>query len=338
MTNYLKMEKMYLRKIDKLIHQARDFCLSSEDMMEMIGAARDARIEYEMTASPLLTRINDDNLDCFSDMIPDGLKEEIIIKKSRGIGSLRIGEEDGALQAVSAAVYSVDDEALEDDAILRIRWIYVHPLYRKSGVGNALMGELISLMADEGIRGATIDLPSDMDDPLMKEFLEKWHFSFYKGMDPDFVIRLSDVKDPEGLSKMTDRVKSLSSDDKNSVSSMLNRIFRQEGYKGFLKDNYEQHIDFNLSCYIKGGREVTALALVRAGILGELTVDHVYTERGSESLVSELLIHIVTEALKRFDGSSRVRMRIDSLEIVNLLDKVFPKQQTVYIEEGVLVI
>ncbi len=330
------MENDILEKLNELYHRAREEELFSDEAGELFSEAVSIRREYEKKAEPMVTVLRSGNLSFFSDMLSKDLAEEILIKKSRGFGMLRSGEEDNSLYPVSAVVFYVDREGVENRPILRIKWMYVHPLFRNRGIGNAMMGELFYLIKTEGIDGISVDLPASDQGSLFKEFLEKWQFTFEKGLEPDFILRLSDMENKEELSAEAGKVKALSSLEKPAAGSLIRSVFKKDGYQGFLSNVPEGYLDFDLSCYIKGEDSVSALALVHILPGGSLVTEYVYTDPLNEALTMDLTIFVALKAQERFGGDRILRMKTEDFGTAHLLDKIFPRQQTILLEEGIL--
>ncbi len=336
MSGISSVEKMFLNKLNKLYHKARDVKPLLENAGEILSEAETYRKGYEQSAVPMITAIGNDNIGCFSDLLPDDIEEEVLVGKSRAIGLLRTKKEDEKLYAVSVAVYSPEETASGDGMILRIKWLYVHPLFRNNGIGNAMFGELINIIIKGGFRGATIDLPDNDSYSLIKELAEKWQFNFEKGLEPDFILRLSDIPDTKSLFQMPCDAKPLCSVGQITARNMIKNVFKTDRYNGFLKKADGAYIDPELSCFIEKRGSASALALVHITPGGTLLVEYIYLASEDKTMIMDLIIRIVLSAFEKFGRNTILRMETESFETALLLDKMFPKQQTIHLTEGIL--
>ena len=333
--NTKRKEKVAVELLNNLYHMARDTHPLTPESAELLTGAAGFRKECEDDALPMVTFITPGTVSCFTGLLPEDLAEEIRVRKRRGIGLLRIGE-DGTLCAAAAAVFSIDTEEVADRRILRISWLYVHPMFRGKGLGNAMLAELMNYLHSEGISGATIDLADSEEPTLLKELLSKWHFSFVTGLEPDFILRVSDIGDTKEMTAMTGDVTPLSAMSPREAWKLIRRVYERDGYEGFLAGVEDAYIDRDLSCYIAGDGLPMAMALVHISPQGRILVEYVHTEPGDEVLTVNLVIYIALVARIRFGDDAILRMKTESYEINHLLSKTFPKQMTVYLDEGIL--
>ncbi len=335
MDNIVIAEKYAFRKLKTMFRQAREAGSLTEEAERILDEAALFRKEYEESAVPMITRIEEDNIDRFTGLMTLDMAEEILVKKSHGIGCLRPGK-DGSLYAVSSAVYHTEREGLENRQILRIKWLYVHPEYRNKGIGDLMLAEIMRIVMKNGISGATIDLPADTADTLMEEWLVKWQFSFEKGLEPDFILRLSDIGDIEEFRPLIEEVKSLSSVKTKDSDRLIHELLSKTGYDGFLNTVPKGYISPELSCYIDDGRSARALALTHVSPEQCVQVEYFYTSEGNEVLVLNLAIFIILSARKFLGRAATFRMSTDSFELGNLFDEAFPRQETLHLKEGII--
>ena len=111
MSEEARKEQQYIRMLKKLYQTARKAEPFSDESRDILMSIEALRKTYENEALPVITAINAENVSCFEDLIPADLSEEIAVKKSRAIGILRVGKEDGALTAASSAVFFVEPAA-----------------------------------------------------------------------------------------------------------------------------------------------------------------------------------------------------------------------------------
>ena len=335
MSALFRKEKYYANRLGELYHRARNEESFSMEAAQILEEAAVFREDYGSYAVPMVTTIGKDNISRFLPLTTEDLAEEIVVHKSRGIGMLRLGD-DGATYAVSAAVWYAD--RTDAGEILRIKWLYVHPLYRKQGIGNAMLAELMHFAIKGGFYGITVDLYEGAFPILLKELLEKWHYTFSDGIEPDFILRLSDVGEKDAHAGMAEAVMPLSSLDDAAAARMPAGWLETLGYDGFLYHVPEGYIDSDLSCFIGSKDAPDAAALVHVSPQGRILVEHYDTQSQDAAAVLNLVAYIAPKARDRFGEEAVLRMRLDSFEIARLLDRAFPRQQTCALEEGVLLL
>ena len=334
--NRIRDEKLYAAKCDAFFEQLRQEEPFSETAVELLRDAVKIRQEYEENVAPVVSFITKANLEGFQDMMPKDIAEELFVQKSRGIGILRAGTEEDAVYSAGLVVFYIDREALDNTAVLRIKWLYVHPSCRRKGIGDSLIVEIMALMLKEHIQAVTIDLPANSEETVLYKFLERWDFSFVDGIEPTFIMRLSDIPNKEDILEMSRDVMALSSIGGEKAHSLLHAFLDKQGYQGFLKEVYHGYINYDLSCYIKSGNVLGALALVHKTGEGRLVVEYIYADSGKTDLIVNLISFISIKAMESMGGATILEMNPLSYEEVSVLDSMFPRQRTVHLTEGIL--
>ena len=330
------LEKVYTTKINLLLRSARRFHPLSTYGRETLQRAVSTRRRFEELVGELVTNVTPENIELFEPLMPKDLCEEISVGKCHAIGGLR--NEPNGIYGVGILVYNLEKISLDDSLVMRIKWLFVDEGWRGKGIGNFLLGEIINSMIENDVDGMTIDFSIGKDADTVGHLLTDWHFSFATGLTPEFVCRLSDIRDPAHLIKYGDKATSFRELSDNETRSLIRRSFDDNHYQGYLYgiDADREYFEKEMSCFTGSYYQPDSMTLVHRCPSGTLRVEYFAFMPGKEKEIIKLVGCLAVSALNKYPRTTFLFMPIESEQFGMLLDRLFPNQRTKLLIEGVL--
>ncbi len=333
------IETAYEVKIYILAGMAKVFGPLTAYGRNRLKEVRKASKEYESFVAPLVTRITAGNVASFSGVLPEDMKEDIEIGKVSALGAVR--SSDGEYLGVGAIVFKVEYSPVIDGNIGRILWLYVDEDYRRQGVGNQLMAELLSGMVDRNVEHITINglTYGDKDrDRLNAYMMSSWAFDLEESIIPDCTIKLGEFKNISKLKELTKGVNSLASlkdgASANGVKNALRRFGRPKHLSNKTLDS--GYIDPEFSYYLGTETTISALLLSHRLPSGKIRVEYMNTDTASFADQKKLLSSLLKDASMKCSDDTVLYIPVDSEEIALFLDDICPVQLGQYMLEGLL--
>ena len=328
-------EMVYTAKIDLLLHLARRFHPLSGYGRDLLEQMRETRTEFERMAGPMITAITAENLSDFVSVIPEQFRDEIRYHRVHALGLLR--SDMNRLFATSGVVYSWEKPADDVEAVLRIHWFYVLPKWRRQGVANALIGELVLLMIRKSAGAFTFDIPIGDDMEVLGDLLTEWHFGFTTGVSPEFVCLLSDVR-AGGIrpGRQPKNVSPIIEIGAAQTQELLRRMLKKEDpalYRKLIRVP-KNYYDPELSCFIKTGSVCKGLLLVHKYESDRLKVEFIHASGGEEA--ANLLRFCAATGTEKYDRNTEFAINTETVENLSLFESLFPKQRMEFLIEGIL--
>ncbi|MBR4542979.1 MAG: hypothetical protein IKO53_02075 [Lachnospiraceae bacterium] len=284
---------------------------------------------------PLMTRITNDNIKSFRNLIPDEQYDDIVAGRKRALGALRM--KNGRRCCAGAAVYRVEAQTITALPVIRLDWIYVPNDFREQGVANMLMAELVglALQDDEAFLSVNMNIPDDSDKEVKEEsvaleaFIRSWNFRLRVDTGRVFFIRLSSLKDNKYLKDQAEGVRSLA-ELGSSGRDMVQRFFRNrnkdydEGIRVFSYEHYD-FFDPDVSGAIVNGGIITALFLVHRYPNGNYRYEVMRCSHNTDPVIFlQLMRHGYHQALRKGDGSGMFFGAFESAEGYMTTAKMIP--------------
>ena len=272
-----ELEKLYERRLYLQYVAARTFHPFSEFGKLCLNKAKEITDEYESEFGLLTTRITKDNVERFRGSLTFDLMDDTRTGKYQAIGALRY-DEDG-VSGVGALVYFVDTDRLDDEYIVRVKWLFVKENFRNRGVATSLLGGLLGRCQALETENVLFEVPAkkELIQPYYK-LLSDWHFDFEAGLAPQLYLKMKDVEVIDELWDMAADVKPL----KKLPTDKLNSL------SGKFADDY---YDGELSCYIAKGDTILGALLVHRLPSGMIRMERLVGDsKYVENLVSFMLI------------------------------------------------
>ncbi len=331
------VEPYYLLKMDILFHLARRFHPLSDYGKEMLAKAVECRKEFEKKHGTLTSSITKENAELFSEVLSADIIDEIKCQKCRGIGALRT-DKDRTIAAGAIAWY-IDTDPLENEPVLRLKWLYVDEGCRYTGVAGSLIGEMVYLMAqNDSISAMTLDYPINTDEgELLGELLQEWHFSFMTGLNPDFICSLSDIRDIEKLDRYSEWTKNASNlRDKELMVILRENFSGDNAYRYLLRELPEGYLDKEICCYTGDMRKPDGMLLAHCCPSGKVRVEYLYCKPDAENRILFLISCFLLNAVKKYPKDTEVVIPVEAIEVGEVLDKLIPDHKTDLMVEGIL--
>ena len=331
------LEGPYTMKLDLLYYLARSFHPWTSYGRDCLKQAAALREEFESICGPLVTRVELSNLKIFRAVLSRDLLEDVANGRSHAIGALRGGEE--GLSAAGALAYDLDRHPLDGSIVLRVKWLYVDEDFRGRGIGNALIGELMTQTAElTGVSGMTVDIPALMEDAERLSWLfDGWRFSFATGVSPEMRLCLGDIPGTEQVEKAGAKAEPLSGAGAEQAV-LLKRFFARTGHTGYLaSDSLPQgYIDSSLSCYIGDPLQPEGVLLAHRCPSGKLRVEACECWMDQDKNAEALICHFIAAARAGYAPDTLVELELPSEEVGEAMDRLFPQQRGELLMEGIL--
>ena len=323
------IEMIYTLKLDLLYHLARRFHPLSTYGKDMLAQAGACREEFEALVGPLVTAITPENLYDYRELIPARFADEIRHGRSRGIGILR--SDMNILHAAGAVIYHWDSSEENEYAVLHVKWLQVHPDFRRLGVCQQLLGELVFVLIRRNSNGMTFDIPISDDLTVIGNLLTEWHFSFAPLLTQEYVCFLRDIKNRRELMK-----KKLAAYPLSALRPGLQKALIRDFFASAKEENADTFLfapagyyDEELSCFCKNRNGCCGLLLVHKYQGKRLLVEYAGTTADVDEAkcLSQLLTHCALLGLEKYDRQTELVIRADSAEKREICEDLFPNQR-----------
>ena len=330
------LEGVFVTKIDILLGMARRFHPLSEYGRETLDKAVACRMDFEELAGPLLTRITTDNLDRFGSVLSPDLMEDIAVGKHQALGALRSSGRD--VHAAGAIVFDIERAGLDDEEILRVKWLYVADEWRERGVANFLIGEMVHFMAEQGSPAMTVDLYVDDNTELYGDLFSEWHFLFAGSVSPELAFALNDISERSAFEKYEDKATSLLELQDKEEDVLVREFLAERDYRGYLsgEDLPGDYIETELSCFSGSRARPDGLMLAHRYPSGRISIEYNASSSEEEDRTEEMLGALTLTAMYKYDRTTEVVMNERFIEDDELLDELFRRQRAQYMIEGIL--
>ncbi len=275
---------------------------------------KEAKGDSKRVRVNMITRVDKSNIEPFLKLMHEDMAEEIIVGKTLAIGAL-----DNDTAAGIAVFY---DETFPDEggSVVRIKWLFVHPDHRRKGIGDEIMGQLILISDDAGADGVTVSFDEEI--PLVKDFLEKWGFSFAGGLGKEIALNFKDIKNYKSSLTSSEKISALSYIDEIHAHELIRKYLRKSGYTGFLLEEGlpKGYIDFEVSGFWGSRENPTGLVLIHCSKEGKLIVEFLVCD-GRESFKEiELLRFVCLKAMCKYSQDTLLIVKPDTNEFIMDLD------------------
>ncbi len=332
-----EIEPLYLAAIDTYFRMARRFHPLSTYGKGLLERAISCRKEFESLVGVLVSSVTAENVELFSALLTKDLQEEIRMGKYKAIGAIRCGVD--GIYGVGALVYYLDNRPVDYEPVLRIKWLFVDEEWRSRGVGNFLIGEMVGVMAEYGIEGATVDFSIEGDTTLLGELLNQWFFKFVTGVSPEFICCLEDVENIDKLEEEKSGTTVFSDLGEEEALDAIKKNFKDNNYQGYLTklESEADFYEFDLSCFTGQRQRIRSMMLAHRYPSGLLSVEYFSFEESGEKDFPKLTATFVSNAYKKYPRYTSVFMPVDSIVFGEYLEEMFPVQQGLLLAEGLLI-
>ena len=332
------MEDIYTSCMKQLYLLGRRFHPLSDYGKSCIDYAVKKRKEFEATVGPLLTMITKDNIIAFLKVLSPEMQEDILFNRCKAVGIFK-GEKTN-LYGVGATLFYADKSPVGPETILRVKWMYVHEDYRRLGIAEMMLGELVHIMDEQGFSAMTFDFPmgSDYAD-IYGELLTKWHFTFATGLAPDFTFIAKNKKLPEYLKGKTNGVVGMDKLSPPEVAKLIHTYFTRKQVKNFASylKKPRDYYDLSLSCFVGEASHPVGLLLAHKSGSGRIVIEYLgtHSKKGGRYVV-RLLRYAVNKVVSLYGVDAELFMPIDTYEKGEAMDILFPRQTAGRLVEGIL--
>ncbi len=328
-------EKLFMQRQKVMCRIAGRFHPLSAKGSAVLSAVRSDRKEYEKRTGKLIAAINKADSACFSTVLDEDVREAVDAGKYRAIGILQLH---GIRKAGVGALAYYYDKGAEDESILRIVWLYIHPDHRRRGCADVLLSEIINVAIDKKVSAITLDFhPGDQFESIGM-MLDNWRFTFTPAIETDFVCRIGDI-DTHGIAdRFSDKVVFLSELEEEKAQSLIKRFLAVTEYSGYIASDTlpKSYIDLKLSCFTGDELNPAGLLLAHKRRSGDISTEFLYCMPEAEDDAELLLYSFVLKASRTSPQDDLLCISVESDEDAYVLDEYFPVQQGNYILGAIL--
>ena len=133
-------ETAYLSLMDTCFETAKVFNPLAGFGRDRLEAGLGILRSFEKKYWPLVSRVTKNNAQAFRSLIPAEHYDDILEGRKKALGAVR--HKGNAMVVAGVAVFSINTISGTAANDIRLEWIYVADVYKKTGVGNMLMAEL----------------------------------------------------------------------------------------------------------------------------------------------------------------------------------------------------
>ena len=261
-----------------------------------------------------ITRVDKSNIRPFQGLLTGELVDEIAVGKSFAIGAL-----DGDI-AAGIAVFYEGYNPLEEQPVIRVKWLYVHPDHRGKGLGDELVTTMIVTAIEYDAAALTVAF--DEDSSEIGDFLETWGFSFKEGKGPEICLSLKDVKSYKDIMEFNENVTAVSDIDEAKAKALIRKYLKKSGYSGFLlsKELPLDYYDEDLSGFLGSPDKPTGLVLVHSVSRDKQVIEFISCDDPESEGDMRLLSHACQEAMGKYSKDTIFAVKPDSMEFLLNLD------------------
>ena len=339
--NREEIEISYALKMDLLYNLAYGIHPLTTYGKKCLLEATRVRHEFEEIVGGYTTRITPKNISVFTPVLSEDMKEDILTGRREAIGAIRA--KGMKTYGVGALVYYLDSEDTMEDSILRIEWLYVHPDFRGRRIADSLIAELVYQMQKNSISAITASfVVGGSWEPVMGNIFSRWKFMFGAQMEPDTILSMNDVGDPEAIleyyKQYGKQAVSLSKMNDSNIAAFLERELHRENYRGYLWGQTKSPTYFNrdLSCYIGDPGSPAGIMLVHKTPSGTYRVEYVnHSTEGIEPLMV-MTAYLLGQSLNLPGADVVLDIPVLIDEFGELVEKLVPTQKSALLVTAVL--
>lgn len=194
-----ELEQAYLLVMDSMFQLSKIDNPLSGMGRDRLEAGVSLIREFEKLYWPLSTKVTEENIDAFKELLSEEQYLDVLEGGKRAIGALRHMGED--VVAAGIIVYTVPQRDELFIPRLSLDWIEVAEELRERGVGNFLMAEFLGLALQNEGMGVETELPvlefeteeEEEEAAALYGFLDEWGFGFNISAGTHFAIQIRDM-------------------------------------------------------------------------------------------------------------------------------------------------
>lgn len=318
------LESLYERRINLAYRIAKTFHPFSQFGRMCLGRAQEITDEYEREVGILTTRITKENISSFRGSLTADMAEDITTGKYQAIGALRYNED--GVYGVGALVYMMDMDRLDDEYILRIKWLFVKEAFRERGIATALLGGLLWKSLVLETENILFEAPVNPEwNQVYYDILTDWHFDFEVGFSPQLYLRLDDVEIDNEINKLAAQaspLKKLPEANRKKASDMIAE--KDDSFYLLLNRKLpDGYIDEELSCFHIDGGEFKGALMVHTLPSGTVRIEYLSGEPKSCMI---LLSYMIKRAKEICEGDTLLELVSEYPETDDYFDSCFEHQ------------
>ncbi len=278
-----ELEEAYLSVMDSLFELSKLMTPLSGVGRDRLYAGVSMIREFEKLYWPLSTRVTEENIASFRELLTEEQYVDVLHGATRAIGALRhVGRE---VYAAGVICYSIPGIQEDTAPMITLEYIRVHEDLREKGIGNFLMGELLGLALQNEGTLVRVSLPVQIFDGSGEEegkaalynFFDDWGFGFSLVTEPRFVIRLGDLQENRMMAQPPEAGESFA--DLGKEGAGLFAAFLEElgeSCDPLLKKRPFSFFDPDISCVIRKDGKIKSVLLFRSFADGTIRYEGFY--------------------------------------------------------------
>ena len=284
----------------------------------------------------IITTINMVNSSVFERLMPEELYSVLSMPGYFALGA--IWEEEGEKYAAGTLVFEITEGFNGEENVIGavLHWIYVAEQFRKKGIADALVKEVLNVLDVSGIELLRCDLPMGSEYDFLCFYLEQWGFEFRHMEKYECEVTLEEVKqNPFWQRKNEKRVEPLSEFSDNEVIKGI-RQFRDMPYMPVDLEEALELCDKDISCGIWEDGSIKGLLLMQKKSKEKLELLFARSLNGEPQQMIDLFLFAEQQLEKKYTPETKIHIKCHMESSARLIAYFLPEAQPLLVRRGVL--
>lgn len=265
------------------------------------------------------------NINRYSFLAPDRILGRVDNKRIRGLLASDEGSEAGIL--------IFENEADK----LKILWLYVLPGFRRRGVGDGLIADMLRRLENKEIKVMYADLPEEENCDFIQSYFSRLGFRFEKNVSYELMVSPKELEEMfnVGSIRLLPGISSLSDVNEELVIDFLEKSDRKEAIKIYRENIPKTELDISCVHLDPAGKIDALLLIVRSGrnVLMPVLLE---TERMRAESAAKLVSGSLYLCRKALEPTDKIYISCTSGESRTLVSLLFDDVHPVRVRHGVL--
>lgn len=286
----------------------------------------------------IITTINEVNSSVFERLMPEGFFSMLAMPGYFALGA--IYEDNGEKYAAGTLVFEVTEgfNGEEDFIGAQLHWIYVAEQFRKKGIGDALMKEILRVLTASEIELFRCDLPMGAEYDFLCFYLEQWGFQFRLMDKYECDVTLEELaQNPFWKKKNKNRVEPLSEFSDNTVIQVIQQ-FEDTPYMPLDLEEALALCDKDVSCAVWEDGSIKGLLLLQKR--GKESLDLLFARSLNQKPehIIDLFLFAKQQLEKKYTKDTMIHLKCYTEAAAQLIAYLLPKAKPFLVRRGVFAV
>lgn len=284
----------------------------------------------------IITTINTVNGSVFERLMPEELYSVITMPGYFALGA--IWEEESEKYTAGTLVFEITEGFNGEENVIGavLHWIYVAEQFRKKGIADALMKELLNVLDASAIDLLRCDLPMGDEYDFLCFYLEQWGFEFRHMEKYECDVTMEELKqNPFWKRKNKKRVESLAEFSESTVIQGV-RQFQDMPYVPVDLEEAYGLCDKDVSCAIWEDGSIKGLILIQKKSKEKLELLFARSLNEEPEQMIDLFLFAGQELEKKYTPETKIHIKCHMESSAKLIAYFLPNAQPFLVRRGVL--